>query len=52
MAKQRIRFDNEVTSTIKLLCEYHEVTVEELFIKLIEDEYNREFDGIKRKGLA
>lgn len=41
MAKQHIKFDEEITGMVKVLCDKHQLSVENLFIKLIIDEFER-----------
>ena len=52
MAKQRIKFDEETTNAVQILCDYHGLSVEELFIKLVMDEWERNYNDIHEKGLA
>lgn len=52
MAKQRIKFDEETTNAVRILCDYHGVSVEELFIKLVMDEWERNYKDIHEKGFA
>lgn len=52
MAKQRIKFDEETTNAVQILCDYHGLSVEELFIKLVMDEWERNYKDIHEKGFA
>lgn len=52
MAKQKVKLDNDTTAMFKVLCEYHGLDPENLIVKLVTDEWNRNYKDIIRKGFA
>lgn len=49
MAKKHIKFDEDVTGMIQFLCDKHNLAVEDLFVKLVVDEYNRTREDVAQK---
>jgi hypothetical protein len=49
MAKKHIKFDEDVTGMIQFLCDKHNLAVEDLFVKLVVDEYNRTREDVAEK---
>lgn len=52
MPKERIKLGESYASMVRTLCEYYGISVEDLIIKLISDEWDRKYKDLNEKGLA
>ena len=52
MPKEKVKLDNDTTAMIKALCVYYGMSVEELIVKLVNEDFNKHYKDIIRHDLA